>query len=99
MNKDQQSQRAEPKNNENHEVDLGSGVKIPIEAAKFRGNLLYQKPKKGPELKNIPAMHAKHEEFIVDGETYKVERSLLRYESLEDVVDELPDFIKEILDK
>lgn len=43
-------------------------------------------------------MHAKEEEFMVDGETYKVERSILRYEGLEEVIDELPDFIREILD-
>lgn len=81
------------------EVDLGSGVKIEVEAPKFRGNLLIQKPKKVAIPKNLPVMGAKEEEFTTEGETFKIERSLLRYEALEDIVDELPDFIREMLEK
>ena len=44
-------------------------------------------------------MLAKEEEITVDGEKYRIERSILRYEALDDVLEELPDFIKEILDK
>lgn len=44
-------------------------------------------------------MHAKEEEVTVDGEKFRIERTILRYEPLMDVLDDLPEFIKEILDK
>lgn len=81
------------------EVDLGSGVKITVEGKQYRASLLHEKKKPPLPKDNLPKMHAKEEEFSLEGETYKVERSVLRYEALEDVLDELPDFIKEILDK
>lgn len=53
------------------------------------------KPKKG----TVPQMHAAEEEVIMEGEKFRVERSILRYEALEDVMEDLPDFIKDILEK
>lgn len=44
-------------------------------------------------------MHAAEEEVIMEGEKFRVERSILRYEALEDVMEDLPDFIKDILEK
>ena len=79
-------------------VNLGSGVNIEIQPAVHRVNLLRPEKKKPIPKSSLPEMHAKEEEFMVDGETYKVERSILRYEGLEEVIDELPDFIREILD-
>ena len=78
-------------------VDLGSGVQIEVETGKYRATLLQNPKKKKIPKDNIPAMLPKEEAFTVEGEIYKVERSLLRYEALADVVEELPEFIQDIL--
>lgn len=78
-------------------VDLGSGVQIEVETGKYRATLLQTPKKKKIPKDYIPAMLPKEEAFTVEGETYKVERSLLRYEALADIVEDLPDFIQDIL--
>jgi hypothetical protein len=59
------------------------------------------RPEKKTKVKKglVPEMLAKEEEVTVDGEKFRIERSILRYEALDDVLEDLPDFIKEILDK
>jgi hypothetical protein len=82
-------------------VDLGSGVTIDVPAATKRVILTHRNPKEknamGEENKRIPKKPAALTITKVDGVEIKVERNVIRYEKLEDVFDELPDFVQEIL--
>ena len=55
------------------------------------------KPRTGIDLSNVPKTPEPLTILTVDGEEFKVERTVLRYEKLEEVFDELPEFAQEIL--
>lgn len=80
-------------------MDLGSGVKIdiPIDGKKVK---ILRKPKKEKEevKQNYPKTPSPTSVTMVDGIEIKVERLPIRYETLESVMDDLPDFCVEILD-
>ena len=83
-------------------VRLGSGIEIPIALETKRvilgtGN---QKGKQrdGINLSRVPKAPEPVTLITVDGAEFKVERTVLRYEKLEEVFEELPDFAQEILE-
>lgn len=82
-------------------VRLGSGVEIPIVAESKRVILgtgsQKAKPRQGINLSKIPKAPEATSTVVVDGIEFKVERTVLRYEKLEEVFDELPEFVQEIL--
>jgi len=55
------------------------------------------KPRQGINLARIPKAPEATASVTVDGVEFKVERTVLRYEKLEEVFDELPEFAQEIL--
>lgn len=82
-------------------VDLGSGVNIEIESSTKRVILMNRNPKEkdkdGKECNRYPKKPSPVSVTEVDGIEYKVEREVIRYERLEDVMDELPEFVQELL--
>lgn len=82
-------------------VRLGSGVEIPIALETKRVILgtgdQKAKPRQGINLSRIPKAPEASSSVTVDGVEFKVERTVLRYEKLEEVFDELPEFAQEIL--
>lgn len=85
----------------NSSVRLGSGVEIPIALETKRVILgtgtQKAKGRDGINLSRIPKTPEPVTLVTVDGTEFKVERTVLRYEKLEEVFDELPDFAQEIL--
>lgn len=75
-------------------VDLGSGVSIPIAPSSGKATLL---KKKKPKNKNYPDAPEPVTITEVDGVQIKVERLPLRYEALDDVMEDLPDFVQDLL--
>lgn len=69
---------------ETKRVILGTGA----QKAKTRADIDPKKVPKVPEPVSV---------VTIDGVEYKTERAVLRYESLEEVFDELPEFAQEIL--
>lgn len=75
-------------------MDLGSGVKISI-APPFNNVRLFNL--KNSKKKNYPEAPPPVTINEVDGVEIKVERLPIRYEKLEDIMDELPDFVQTLL--
>ena len=83
-------------------VRLGSGIEIPIVLETKRvilgtGNQK-GKQKEGINLSRVPKAPEEVTIVTVDGTEFKVERTVLRYEKLEEVFEELPEFAQEILE-
>ena len=82
-------------------MDLGSGVQIEIPEPTERVLLQHRNPKQknsvGEENKRIPKKPPALSITQVDGVEIKVERNVIRYERLEEVFEELPDFVQDIL--
>lgn len=82
-------------------VDLGSGVNIEIESGTKRVILMNRNPKEkdkdGKDCNRYPKKPSPVSVTEVDGIEYKVEREVIRYERLEEVMDELPEFVQELL--
>jgi len=81
-------------------VNLGSGVEVPVETNTKKVHL-HQAPRKvlaGKKM-NYPDIPQASSTFIVDGEEYRVERNVIRYDTLDSIMDDLPDFIQDILNK
>ncbi len=55
------------------------------------------KPRQGINLSRLPKSPEPLTIVTVDGADFKVERTVLRYEKLDEVFDELPEFVQEIL--
>jgi hypothetical protein len=83
-------------------VNLGSGVTIEVETAPKRVILMNRNPKEkdkdGKECNRYPKKPSPVSVTEVDGIEYKVEREVIRYERLEEVMDDLPEFVQEILE-
>lgn len=75
-------------------VDLGSGTYLNIPLNTARAAIYSNKKPKG---KNFPSAPEPVTITEVDGVEIKVERLPIRYEKLEDVFEELPEFVQEIL--
>ena len=83
-------------------VRLGSGIEIPI-ALETKRVILGTGNQKGKQrdridLSRVPKAPEPVTLITVDGTEFKVERTVLRYEKLEEVFEELPDFAQEILE-
>lgn len=82
-------------------MDLGSGVSIEIPPPTKRVILMQRNPKQkdaaGLENKRVPKKPPAVTICEVDGVEIKVERNVIRYERLEEVFEELPDFVQDIL--
>ena len=81
-------------------VDLGSGVQIPI-PLEHKTVKIMRKPKKTKDVpeNKIPKTPDPVTITMVDGVEIKVERLPVRYETLDSLMDELPDFCVAILEK
>jgi len=75
-------------------VSLGSGVSINVPLHNVNAALYSKKKPKG---KNYPSAPEPVTITEVDGVEIKVERLPIRYEKLEEVFDELPDFVQDLL--
>jgi hypothetical protein len=75
-------------------VDLGSNTYLNIPLNTARAAIYSNKKPKG---KNYPKAPEPVTITEVDGVEIKVERLPIRYERLDDVFDELPDFVQELL--
>lgn len=82
-------------------VRMGSGVEIPIALETKRVILgtgdQKAKSRQGINLSRIPKTPEPVTVVTVDGTEFRVERTVLRYEKLEEVFDDLPEFAQEIL--
>ena len=80
---------------------MGSGVEIPIVLETKRVILgtgdQKAKPRQGINLSRVPKAPEPVTMVTVDGTEFRVERTVLRYEKLEEVFEELPEFAQEIL--
>lgn len=75
-------------------VNLGSGTYLNIPLNTGQAAIYSNKKPKG---KNFPAAPEPVTITQVDGVEIKVERLPIRYEKLEDVLDELPEFVQDLL--
>ncbi len=87
--------------NNDSSVDLGSGVHldVPLETKRVilgTGNQKC-KPSNRPDKSQMPSNPSPVSVTQVDGIEIRVERTVLRYERLEEVFDDLPEFVQELL--
>jgi hypothetical protein len=77
---------------------LGSEVEIEVDLTPKEVKMSFGKLKKADSLENKP-LPAKSPVSItqVDGIEIRVERTPLRYERMEDIFDELPEFAQEVI--
>ena len=74
-------------------------ISIPLETKRVilgTGNQK-AKQKQGIDLSKVPKAPEAVTMLMLDGVEFKVERTVIRYEKIEEVFDELPDFAQEIL--
>lgn len=76
-------------------------MNIEIESGTKRVILMNRNPKEkdkdGKDCNRYPKKPSPVSVTEVDGIEYKVEREVIRYERLEEVMDELPEFVQELL--
>lgn len=87
----------------NSSVDLGSGVRLDIPLHTHTAKLSGKSPnpfQKNPHINNNRVPDASPVSITqVDGVEIRVERIPIRYERIEDIFDELPEFAQEIIAK
>lgn len=79
---------------------MGSGVEIDIDSTVKEARMSFGRLKHNDLLQNKPLPAGSPISVVeIDGMEIKVERVPMRYEKIEDIFDELPDFAQEVVAK